>query len=117
MGDELGEEDLLLVVDAGASPEAPLAPRRVCREAAAVGGKHPGGLHVAAHGTNQTQEGWVYSHGGPIRHRKAGYILTVDQSDASQLSHGNRGKAPRDGSPPGRRAVITLAVVGNPKDP
>eukprot|EP00976_Prorocentrum_cordatum_P064877 1177670-Prorocentrum_minimum.AAC.1 len=31
--------------------------------------------------TNQTQETRVYSHGGPIRHRKHGYIFTTDQSD------------------------------------
>eukprot|EP00959_Pyramimonas_sp_CCMP1952_P270507 5655193-Pyramimonas_sp.AAC.1 len=28
--------------------------------------------------TNQTQEVWVYSHGGPIRRRKHGYIPTMD---------------------------------------
>eukprot|EP00959_Pyramimonas_sp_CCMP1952_P318940 6673010-Pyramimonas_sp.AAC.2 len=31
---------------------------------------------------NQTQEARVYSHDGPIRHRKRGYILTMDQSGA-----------------------------------
>eukprot|EP00976_Prorocentrum_cordatum_P095392 1190150-Prorocentrum_minimum.AAC.2 len=28
---------------------------------------------------------WVYSHGGPIGHRKCGYILTADQSDAGSV--------------------------------
>eukprot|EP00959_Pyramimonas_sp_CCMP1952_P236694 4946587-Pyramimonas_sp.AAC.1 len=32
--------------------------------------------------TNQTQETRVYSHEGPIKCRKRGYILTRDQSDA-----------------------------------
>eukprot|EP00976_Prorocentrum_cordatum_P079643 1183639-Prorocentrum_minimum.AAC.9 len=32
--------------------------------------------------TNQMQEARVYSHHGPIRCRKRGYILTTDQSDA-----------------------------------
>eukprot|EP00976_Prorocentrum_cordatum_P063832 1177242-Prorocentrum_minimum.AAC.1 len=32
--------------------------------------------------TNQTQEARVYSHDGPIRRRKRGYILTMDQSEA-----------------------------------
>eukprot|EP00976_Prorocentrum_cordatum_P118099 1196411-Prorocentrum_minimum.AAC.4 len=32
--------------------------------------------------TNQTQEARVYSHDGPIRRRRRGYILTTDQSDA-----------------------------------
>eukprot|EP00959_Pyramimonas_sp_CCMP1952_P246285 5147621-Pyramimonas_sp.AAC.1 len=31
--------------------------------------------------TNQTQEARVYSHDGPIRRRKRGYIITMDQSD------------------------------------
>eukprot|EP00976_Prorocentrum_cordatum_P009478 189312-Prorocentrum_minimum.AAC.1 len=31
--------------------------------------------------TNQTHEAQVYSHDGPIRHRKHRYILTTDQSD------------------------------------
>eukprot|EP00959_Pyramimonas_sp_CCMP1952_P472683 9500455-Pyramimonas_sp.AAC.1 len=32
--------------------------------------------------TNQTQEAQGYSHDGPIRRRKRGYILTMDPSDA-----------------------------------
>eukprot|EP00959_Pyramimonas_sp_CCMP1952_P390841 8190561-Pyramimonas_sp.AAC.1 len=28
---------------------------------------------------NQTQEAWVYSHDGPTRRRKRGYIPTMDQ--------------------------------------
>eukprot|EP00976_Prorocentrum_cordatum_P004307 84644-Prorocentrum_minimum.AAC.1 len=35
--------------------------------------------------TNQTQEVWAYSHDGPIRRRKRGYILTADQSDAGSV--------------------------------
>eukprot|EP00959_Pyramimonas_sp_CCMP1952_P367856 7705524-Pyramimonas_sp.AAC.1 len=31
--------------------------------------------------TNQTQKAWVYSHDGPIRRSKHGYIPTMDQSD------------------------------------
>eukprot|EP00976_Prorocentrum_cordatum_P013886 277189-Prorocentrum_minimum.AAC.1 len=42
-------------------------------------------VHCANHpnhnGPNQTQEARVYSHDGPIRHRKRGYVLTTDQSD------------------------------------
>eukprot|EP00959_Pyramimonas_sp_CCMP1952_P366226 7670168-Pyramimonas_sp.AAC.2 len=30
---------------------------------------------------HQTQEAWVYSHDGPIRRRKRGYIPAMDQSD------------------------------------
>eukprot|EP00976_Prorocentrum_cordatum_P073505 1181122-Prorocentrum_minimum.AAC.1 len=30
----------------------------------------------------RTQEVRVYSHDGPIRRRKCGYVLTTDQSDA-----------------------------------
>eukprot|EP00976_Prorocentrum_cordatum_P067885 1178918-Prorocentrum_minimum.AAC.2 len=30
--------------------------------------------------TNQMQEAWVYSHDGPIRRRKRGYIPTADSS-------------------------------------
>eukprot|EP00959_Pyramimonas_sp_CCMP1952_P185456 3877929-Pyramimonas_sp.AAC.1 len=33
----------------------------------------------------QTQEAWVYSHNGPIRRRKRGYIPTTDQSDAGSV--------------------------------
>ena len=32
--------------------------------------------------TNQTQQAQVYSHDGPIRRRRRGYILMTDQSDA-----------------------------------
>eukprot|EP00959_Pyramimonas_sp_CCMP1952_P201821 4220226-Pyramimonas_sp.AAC.2 len=32
--------------------------------------------------TNQTQEARVYSHDGPLRHRKRGCIIMTDQSDA-----------------------------------
>eukprot|EP00976_Prorocentrum_cordatum_P066505 1178340-Prorocentrum_minimum.AAC.4 len=38
--------------------------------------------------TNQTQEAWVYSHDGPIRHRKRGYILTACATH-SQHSEGH----------------------------
>eukprot|EP00976_Prorocentrum_cordatum_P014477 289031-Prorocentrum_minimum.AAC.1 len=43
------------------------------------------------------QEARVYSHDGPIRCRKHGYILTADQSDAGSTS------GPRAGSPPPQR--------------
>eukprot|EP00959_Pyramimonas_sp_CCMP1952_P008213 171692-Pyramimonas_sp.AAC.1 len=35
--------------------------------------------------TNQTQEVWVYSHDGPSRRRKYGYIPTTDQSGAGRM--------------------------------
>eukprot|EP00976_Prorocentrum_cordatum_P059119 1175337-Prorocentrum_minimum.AAC.2 len=38
--------------------------------------------------TNQTPEARVYSHNGPIRRQKRGYILTTDQSDARRRSPG-----------------------------
>eukprot|EP00959_Pyramimonas_sp_CCMP1952_P196580 4110201-Pyramimonas_sp.AAC.1 len=37
--------------------------------------------HILTTRTNQTQEAWVYSHDGPIRRGKRGFILTTDQSD------------------------------------
>eukprot|EP00959_Pyramimonas_sp_CCMP1952_P264955 5540440-Pyramimonas_sp.AAC.1 len=37
--------------------------------------------------TSLGEEGWrVYSHDGPIRRRKRGYIPTMDQSDAGSVS-------------------------------
>eukprot|EP00959_Pyramimonas_sp_CCMP1952_P175649 3670689-Pyramimonas_sp.AAC.1 len=36
---------------------------------------------IFPHRTNQMQEAWVYSHAGPIRCRKRGYIPTMDQAD------------------------------------
>eukprot|EP00959_Pyramimonas_sp_CCMP1952_P400448 8390888-Pyramimonas_sp.AAC.1 len=36
--------------------------------------------------TNQTQEAWVYSHNGPTRRRKRGYILMMNQSDAGSVT-------------------------------
>eukprot|EP00976_Prorocentrum_cordatum_P106418 1194445-Prorocentrum_minimum.AAC.1 len=38
-----------------------------------------GSVGIFSRRTNQTPEAWVYSHDGPIRHRKRGYILTTDQ--------------------------------------
>eukprot|EP00959_Pyramimonas_sp_CCMP1952_P129564 2709358-Pyramimonas_sp.AAC.1 len=32
-----------------------------------------------------SQEAWVYSHDGPIRRRKRGYIPTMDQSYAGSM--------------------------------
>eukprot|EP00976_Prorocentrum_cordatum_P062233 1176641-Prorocentrum_minimum.AAC.1 len=43
------------------------------------------------HGATQTQKARVYSHGGPIRRRKRGYILTGDQSDAGSAGIFSRG--------------------------
>eukprot|EP00976_Prorocentrum_cordatum_P075329 1181864-Prorocentrum_minimum.AAC.2 len=40
------------------------------------------GITPLSRRTNQMQEAWVYSHDGPIRRRKRGYILMTDQSDA-----------------------------------
>eukprot|EP00959_Pyramimonas_sp_CCMP1952_P433427 9076445-Pyramimonas_sp.AAC.1 len=54
--------------------------------------------------TNETQEAWVYSHDEPMRRRKRGYILTMDQSDA--LS-----------SPAARRGVPTAAPTRPPGYP
>eukprot|EP00959_Pyramimonas_sp_CCMP1952_P444653 9310321-Pyramimonas_sp.AAC.2 len=34
-----------------------------------------GGAGISSCRTNQTQEAWVYSHAGPIRRRKRGYVL------------------------------------------
>eukprot|EP00959_Pyramimonas_sp_CCMP1952_P035281 739125-Pyramimonas_sp.AAC.1 len=39
-------------------------------------------LRIFSRRTNQTQKARLYSHDGPIRRRKRGYILTTDQSDA-----------------------------------
>eukprot|EP00976_Prorocentrum_cordatum_P059543 1175544-Prorocentrum_minimum.AAC.2 len=44
-----------------------------------------GSVGIFSRWTNQMQEAWVYSHDGPIRHRKRGYILTMDQSDAGSV--------------------------------
>eukprot|EP00959_Pyramimonas_sp_CCMP1952_P240987 5036652-Pyramimonas_sp.AAC.1 len=38
-------------------------------------------IGISSWRTNQTQEARVYSHDGPIGHRKRGYILMTDQSD------------------------------------
>eukprot|EP00959_Pyramimonas_sp_CCMP1952_P316354 6621461-Pyramimonas_sp.AAC.2 len=40
------------------------------------------------------QEGWVYSHDGPIRRRKRGYILTMDQrqTDLCAMLAGPKGR-------------------------
>eukprot|EP00959_Pyramimonas_sp_CCMP1952_P048617 1015275-Pyramimonas_sp.AAC.1 len=43
-----------------------------------------GGLGCTPLWTNQTQESRVYSHDGPIRCRKRGYILTMDGVDDAQ---------------------------------
>eukprot|EP00976_Prorocentrum_cordatum_P097195 1190895-Prorocentrum_minimum.AAC.4 len=37
------------------------------------------------HYKHWSQRTWVYSHDGPIRRRKRGYILTMDQSDAGSV--------------------------------
>eukprot|EP00976_Prorocentrum_cordatum_P037585 763727-Prorocentrum_minimum.AAC.6 len=43
-----------------------------------------GSVGIFSRGTNQTQEAWAYSHEGPIRRRKHGYILKRDQSPLSR---------------------------------
>eukprot|EP00976_Prorocentrum_cordatum_P041101 834337-Prorocentrum_minimum.AAC.1 len=40
-----------------------------------------GSMGIFPRWTNQTQEARGYSHDGPIRRRKHGYIPTTDQSD------------------------------------
>eukprot|EP00959_Pyramimonas_sp_CCMP1952_P121556 2541705-Pyramimonas_sp.AAC.1 len=40
------------------------------------------GYISSGHPTNEAQEARVYSHDGPIRRRKRGYILAMDRSDA-----------------------------------
>eukprot|EP00976_Prorocentrum_cordatum_P074343 1181481-Prorocentrum_minimum.AAC.5 len=40
-----------------------------------------GSAGIFSRRTNRTQEVRVYSHDGPIGHRKCGYILTTDLSD------------------------------------
>eukprot|EP00959_Pyramimonas_sp_CCMP1952_P376650 7888890-Pyramimonas_sp.AAC.1 len=37
--------------------------------------------------TNQTQKARVYSHDGPIRRRKHGYIITTDRSVHVHVTH------------------------------
>eukprot|EP00976_Prorocentrum_cordatum_P004928 96904-Prorocentrum_minimum.AAC.1 len=44
-----------------------------------------GSVGIFPRRTNQTHEAWVYSHDGPIRRRKRGFILTTDQSDAGSV--------------------------------
>eukprot|EP00959_Pyramimonas_sp_CCMP1952_P082395 1721613-Pyramimonas_sp.AAC.1 len=44
-----------------------------------------GSVGIFPHWTNRTQEVWVYSHDGPIRCRKRGFIPTMDQSDAGSV--------------------------------
>eukprot|EP00959_Pyramimonas_sp_CCMP1952_P295049 6171107-Pyramimonas_sp.AAC.1 len=48
-------------------------------------GRYFGGMVLSAISfgvhARQTQEAQIYSHGGPIRHRKHGDILTMDQAD------------------------------------
>eukprot|EP00976_Prorocentrum_cordatum_P084313 1185607-Prorocentrum_minimum.AAC.1 len=62
--------------------------------------------------TNQTQEAWVYSHDGPIRRRKHGYILTMDQSDAK--SAGIFSKSTSPGSATALRTRTERAVLRAP---
>eukprot|EP00959_Pyramimonas_sp_CCMP1952_P189538 3964675-Pyramimonas_sp.AAC.2 len=44
-----------------------------------------GSAGIFSQWTNQMREARVYSHSGPIRCRKRGYILTADQSDTGSV--------------------------------
>eukprot|EP00959_Pyramimonas_sp_CCMP1952_P135934 2843819-Pyramimonas_sp.AAC.2 len=49
-----------------------------------------GSLGIFSRWTNQMQEAWVYSHDGPIRCGRRGYILTSPQTaltDEPRLVH------------------------------
>eukprot|EP00959_Pyramimonas_sp_CCMP1952_P006937 144821-Pyramimonas_sp.AAC.1 len=56
--------------------------------------------------TNQTHDTRVYSHEGPIKRRKRGYILTKDQSDAGNAGRGRAAQTVRKNQSQGTREHI-----------